>query len=571
MATTDYALSRYIQQTLQIPVYALHTGPKPEFPCIVYNKRSGFGSVTMSGPSFKTEVFTFSVKAKTLSQARLYADQIFALLQSYNNEVFAVNGSETEDYDEADELYYIDQDYQCIVGATLPFYNVVRGDGLSGSLAIWNDKYVLTASNAINFTGSTVNIPGDVVIGGTITGNISASIESASYALTASYALNSIVLPSGLVSGSDQIDYSLINNKPTSIATASYVSFSNVDNVPSGIVSSSGQVDYLSIQNKPTSIDTASYVSFSNVDNMPSGLVSGSEQVASWTVATASYVSLDSDLIALANNISNGLWARTGTGTGTTRVITGTTDQVTVVNGGGVSGNPTLSLPQSIATTSTPQFAQVGIGLAADVTASLSVGGPVILGSSIYNNHVINGKVVVSPADGYGLSARGRHSAAMAMVSAQRNDYTASYSETLIKQYGTTATGTTSGISHANLGALCFINTAAGVIATNGASPLYLGTADTTRLTISATGNVGIGTATPSASFHVTGSTIHGISTTSTHTFTGSLLVTGSVSLVVSSSTGASTASLNNSPVSGNPTGWLTININGTDRKMPYW
>jgi hypothetical protein len=42
---------------------------------------------------------------------------------------------------------------------------------------------------------------------------------------------------------------------------------------------------------------------------------------------------------------ANGLMTRTASGTYTTRTITGTTSQITVVNGNGVSGNPTLSLP----------------------------------------------------------------------------------------------------------------------------------------------------------------------------------------------------------------------------------
>ena len=41
----------------------------------------------------------------------------------------------------------------------------------------------------------------------------------------------------------------------------------------------------------------------------------------------------------------------------TQRTITGTTNQITVTNGDGVSGNPTLSLPQNIHTGASPTFA----------------------------------------------------------------------------------------------------------------------------------------------------------------------------------------------------------------------
>ena len=73
---------------------------------------------------------------------------------------------------------------------------------------------------------------------------------------------------------------------------------------------------------------------------------------------------LDSDLTALAGLSTTGLVARTGAGTAATRTITGTANQVTVTNGDGISGNPTLALPQSIAPTSTPQFSRIGLGTA---------------------------------------------------------------------------------------------------------------------------------------------------------------------------------------------------------------
>lgn len=48
---------------------------------------------------------------------------------------------------------------------------------------------------------------------------------------------------------------------------------------------------------------------------------------------------------------SNGLLARTTTGTYASRTLTGTSNQITVTNGDGVSGNPTLSLPSLLSLT----------------------------------------------------------------------------------------------------------------------------------------------------------------------------------------------------------------------------
>lgn len=110
-------------------------------------------------------------------------------------------------------------------------------------------------------------------------------------------------------------------------------------------------------------------------------------QVLRYDGTDTSWSTNGSGLTALnASNIASGTLAiaRGGTGTGSTpsngqlligngigytiATLTGTTDQITVTNG---AGSITLALPQAIATSSTPQFAKLGIGAGAHALAKL--------------------------------------------------------------------------------------------------------------------------------------------------------------------------------------------------------
>ena len=106
-------------------------------------------------------------------------------------------------------------------------------------------------------------------------------------------------------------------------------------------------------------------VEVGRIDNNASGLrvqaQSGSLQLRG-TGNTGIAIDASGNAV-VAGNITGANLSGTNTGDQPlgSRTITGTTNQVTVTNGDGVSGNPTLSLPQSIATTSSPTFAGLTI------------------------------------------------------------------------------------------------------------------------------------------------------------------------------------------------------------------
>lgn len=100
----------------------------------------------------------------------------------------------------------------------------------------------------------------------------------------------------------------------------------------------------------------AGIATFDSSGNVSSGAVS----VANGGTGQTSYTN---GQLLIGNTTGNTL---------TKATLTGTSNQVVVTNGG---GSITLSLPQDIATSSTPQFARLGLGGAADATYPLSVVG----------------------------------------------------------------------------------------------------------------------------------------------------------------------------------------------------
>lgn len=54
------------------------------------------------------------------------------------------------------------------------------------------------------------------------------------------------------------------------------------------------------------------------------------------------------DAVGTAKGATTGIISKTGTGASARRTITGTTDEITVTNGDGVAGNPTLALAAAV-------------------------------------------------------------------------------------------------------------------------------------------------------------------------------------------------------------------------------
>jgi hypothetical protein len=82
-------------------------------------------------------------------------------------------------------------------------------------------------------------------------------------------------------------------------------------------------------------------------------------------------------------------------------------------------------------------------------------------------------------------------------VGAVTFDYNSTFTNTSLVQYGSTASGTTKGLANASLGVLQFINCSAGLIQTNGTSPIVFGTVASENMRLTSDGNLLVGTTSP--------------------------------------------------------------------------
>lgn len=159
-------------------------------------------------------------------------------------------------------------------------------------------------------------------------------------------------LDSSLATVAKTGSYDDLSNKPTIPSIAGLATEAQVQDVQDNL--DAHEADTANPHNV-----TKAHVGLGNVDNTSD---------ANKPVSTAQQTALngkqnsDPTLTALAAYNTNGILTQTSADTFTGRTITGTANQITVTNGNGVSGNPTLSLPQDIHTGAGPVFDRLNVG-----------------------------------------------------------------------------------------------------------------------------------------------------------------------------------------------------------------
>jgi hypothetical protein len=83
----------------------------------------------------------------------------------------------------------------------------------------------------------------------------------------------------GSATSASYVEYSNVANKPTLVSGSAQVSFNGITDKPT-LVSGSAQVSFNGITDKPTLVSGSSQITYSGLSGIPSGIVSGSAQVS---------------------------------------------------------------------------------------------------------------------------------------------------------------------------------------------------------------------------------------------------------------------------------------------------
>lgn len=229
----------------------------------------------------------------------------------------------------------------------------------SSVLTLKATSQILAESGAVvDLSAATLTLPGDVT-------RLGSSIDLSSAEATGTLAAARFPALTGDVTttaGAVATTLATVNANVGSFGSATAAPTFTVDG--KGRITAAGSVTitpaWTSITGKPTTISgygitdpivltSGSYADPSWITSLAATKLTGTVSTARLYTTAAGYnITGGAQLDALAGLASNGLVARTAANTFAARTITGTAGQITVTNGDGVSGNPTISLPSTI-------------------------------------------------------------------------------------------------------------------------------------------------------------------------------------------------------------------------------
>ncbi len=152
-----------------------------------------------------------------------------------------------------------------------------------------------------------------------------------------------------VVSGSAQISFNGITDKPTLVSGSSQITFLSIGSIPSGLVSGSSQILFGSISNVPTGLVSGSS---QVISLLPAGTVSGSSQVLSGTGIWSGSAQLPSGVVSGSSQITgigNSQLVNSSFNIGTTSISLGRASSAQTLSGVSIDGTVTKTITSGAA------------------------------------------------------------------------------------------------------------------------------------------------------------------------------------------------------------------------------